>query len=116
MIGLPSDSSEVKGEISSTTIHYDYLVHAVGAEVQDFGIKGVKQYACFMKELPDAERMQRQFMDCAYFYHQASYVKLRAILLGIETAAFPGQTDEEIERLLHIVVDELLGERRKDGG
>ncbi|KAF9465885.1 pyridine nucleotide-disulfide oxidoreductase-domain-containing protein [Collybia nuda] len=81
-----TDSSEIQGDVSSTTISYDYLVFAVGAEVQTFGIPGVKENACFMKELADAERMQRQFMDC------------------IETAAFPGQSTEEIDRLLHMVV------------
>ncbi|KAJ7575347.1 hypothetical protein C8J56DRAFT_1007726 [Mycena floridula] len=38
---------------STTTIPYDYLVYAVGAEVQTFGIKG---------EIADAEKMQRRFM------------------------------------------------------
>lgn len=50
------DTSEIKGTVSSTTISYDYLVFAVGAEVQTFGIPGVKEKACFMKELADAER------------------------------------------------------------
>ncbi|KII85333.1 hypothetical protein PLICRDRAFT_44604 [Plicaturopsis crispa FD-325 SS-3] len=81
-----SDNSEIQGEVSSTTIKYDYLVYAVGAEVQTFGIPGVKEHACFMKEINDAERMQRQFMDC------------------IESAAFPGQSTNEIDRLLHMVV------------
>ena len=62
------DNSEIKGQVSSTTIGYDYLVYAVGAETQTFGIPGVKEYSCFMKELSDAERMQRQFMDCAYYF------------------------------------------------
>ena len=44
---------------------YDYLVYAVGAETQTFNIPGVKENACFMKELEDAEKMQRHFMDCA---------------------------------------------------
>ncbi|KAF8154707.1 pyridine nucleotide-disulfide oxidoreductase-domain-containing protein [Crassisporium funariophilum] len=81
-----TDNSEIKGLISSTTMSYDYLVYAVGAEVQTFNIPGVKEHACFMKELSDAERMQREFMDC------------------VETAAFPGQKAEEIDRLLHMVV------------
>ncbi|KAG6830585.1 hypothetical protein H0H87_007582 [Tephrocybe sp. NHM501043] len=59
---------------------------AVGAEVQTFGIPGVQEHACFMKELADAEKMQKRFMDC------------------IETAAFPGQSNDEQERLLHMVV------------
>ncbi|KIK63904.1 hypothetical protein GYMLUDRAFT_40113 [Collybiopsis luxurians FD-317 M1] len=80
------DETEIKGKVSHTTIPYDYLVYAVGAEVQTFGIPGVQEKACFMKELNDAEVMQRRFKDC------------------IESAAFPGQDDAEIDRLLHIVV------------
>ncbi|KAG5350541.1 hypothetical protein C0989_010520, partial [Termitomyces sp. Mn162] len=80
------DNSEIQGATTQRTINYDYLVMAVGAEVQTFGIPGVKEHACFMKELADAEKMQKRFMDC------------------IETAAFPGQSNEEQERLLHMVV------------
>lgn len=39
-----------------------------------------------MKEISDAESMRRRWMDC------------------IETAGFPGQSSEEIDRLLHMVV------------
>ncbi|KDQ23531.1 putative NDE2, mitochondrial external NADH dehydrogenase [Pleurotus ostreatus PC15] len=81
-----TDNSEIQGEVSTTTLPYDYLVYAVGAEVQTFGIPGVREHACFMKELADAERMQRQFMDC------------------LESAAFPGQSQQELDRLLHMVV------------
>ncbi|KAJ6466912.1 pyridine nucleotide-disulfide oxidoreductase-domain-containing protein [Mycena sanguinolenta] len=80
------DNSDIQGAVSATTIPYDYLVYAVGAEVQTFGIPGVTDHACFMKELHDAEKMQRRFLDC------------------LESAAFHGQSQEEIERLLHIVV------------
>ncbi|KAJ7254631.1 pyridine nucleotide-disulfide oxidoreductase-domain-containing protein [Mycena haematopus] len=80
------DNSDIQGAVSATTIPYDYLVYAVGAEVQTFGIPGVTEKACFMKELHDAEKMQRRFLDC------------------LESAAFHGQSQEEIERLLHIVV------------
>ncbi|KAH9026835.1 FAD/NAD-P-binding domain-containing protein [Lactarius pseudohatsudake] len=81
-----ADETEVQGEVSSTTIPFDYLVYAVGAETQTFGIPGVKEHACFMKEIQDAERFKRRFMDC------------------VETAGFPGQKEEEIERLLHMAV------------
>ncbi|KAJ7088598.1 pyridine nucleotide-disulfide oxidoreductase-domain-containing protein [Mycena epipterygia] len=80
------DNSDIQGSVSSTTISYDYLVYAVGAEVQTFGIPGVQENACFMKELHDAEKMQRRFLDC------------------LESSAFPGQSEDEIERLLHMVV------------
>ncbi|KAI0319999.1 FAD/NAD-P-binding domain-containing protein [Amylostereum chailletii] len=81
-----ADETEVQGAVSTTTIPYDYLVYAVGAETQTFGIPGVQENACFMKEIQDAEKMKRRFMDC------------------VESAGFPGQTSEEIDRLLHMVV------------
>ncbi|KZT21957.1 NADH dehydrogenase [Neolentinus lepideus HHB14362 ss-1] len=81
-----SDNSSIQGQLWSTTIPYDYLVYAVGAETQTFNIPGVAEHACFMKELHDAEKFQTQFMDC------------------VESAAFPGQSSEEIDRLLHMVV------------
>lgn len=71
---------------SQVTIPYDYLVYAVGCENQTFGMKGVKEHACFLKELNDADKIRRKLLDC------------------IETAAFTGQTDAEIDRLMHMVV------------
>ncbi len=71
---------------AQVTIPYDYLVYAVGADNQTFGIKGVKEYGCFLKELKDADKIRRKLLDC------------------IETAAFVGQTPEEIDRLMHMVV------------
>ncbi|KAI8379747.1 pyridine nucleotide-disulfide oxidoreductase-domain-containing protein [Radiomyces spectabilis] len=79
-------TTEIKGEISENTIPYDYLVVGVGATNQTFGIEGVEKYGCFLKEVWDAQKIRRKLMDC------------------IETAAFPGQTEKEIERLLHMVV------------
>lgn len=40
----------------------------------------------FLKEVWDAQKIRTRLMDC------------------IETAGFPGQTPEEIERLLHMIV------------
>ncbi|GAA5923864.1 hypothetical protein JCM10213_004433 [Rhodosporidiobolus nylandii] len=80
------DNSEIKGEVAGTEISYDYLVYAVGAENQTFGIKGVKENACFLKEVWDAEKIRTRIMDC------------------IETANFAGQTESEIDRLLSFVV------------
>lgn len=81
------DNSEMQhGEVSETTIPYDYLVVNVGAENQTFGIKGVKEHACFLKESWDAEKIRTRLMDC------------------IETATFKGQSEDEIKRLLHMVV------------
>ncbi|KAI8889825.1 FAD/NAD(P)-binding domain-containing protein [Backusella circina FSU 941] len=80
------DNSELKGENTTSVLPYDYLVVGVGAQSQTFGIKGVEEYGCFLKEVWDAQKIRTKLMDC------------------IETAAFPGQTPEEIDRLLHMVV------------
>ena len=52
-----ADETEVQGEVSSTTIPFDYLIYAVGTETQTFGISGVKEHSCFMKEIQDAEKV-----------------------------------------------------------
>ncbi|GAA5976659.1 hypothetical protein JCM10908_005585 [Rhodotorula pacifica] len=80
------DNSEIKGEVSGTEIPYDYLVYAVGAENQTFGIKGVNEHACFLKEVWDAEKIRTRIMDC------------------VEAANFAGQPQSEIDRLLSFVV------------
>lgn len=82
-----TDNTELKGAAQQeTTITYDYLVVGVGAENQTFGIKGVRENACFLKETWDAQKIRTKIMDC------------------IETAQFKTQSDEEKERLLHMVV------------
>ncbi|KAI8871382.1 FAD/NAD(P)-binding domain-containing protein [Ramicandelaber brevisporus] len=80
------DKSEIKGAAATATIPYDYLVVAVGAENNTFGIPGVQEHACFLKEIWDAKKIRARLMDC------------------IESAGFPGQPDDEIDRLMHIVV------------
>ncbi|BFZ57709.1 NADH:ubiquinone oxidoreductase [Savitreella phatthalungensis] len=81
-----ADSIDLPGKPAETTISYDYLVIGVGAENQTFGIKGVRENACFLKEAWDAQKIRAKIMDC------------------IETAQFKSQTDEERDRLLHMVV------------
>ncbi|ORX46288.1 FAD/NAD(P)-binding domain-containing protein [Hesseltinella vesiculosa] len=80
------DNSDVKGSRESSTLSYDYLIVGVGAMNQTFGIKGVEEYGCFLKEVWDAQKVRTKLMDC------------------IETAGFPDQSPEEIERLLGIVI------------
>lgn len=80
------DDSEVKGSVSQTDISYDMLVVGVGAENATFGIPGVREHGCFLKEIGDAQRIRKKIMDC------------------VETAAFKDQSPEEVSRLLHMVV------------
>lgn len=81
-----TDNSEIRGATSQTEIPYDMLVIGVGAENATFGIPGVRENSCFLKEIGDAQNIRKKIMDC------------------VETAAFKGQTKEEIDRLLHMVV------------
>lgn len=81
-----NDDSEVKGSTSMNEVPFDMLVIGVGAENATFGIPGVKDHACFLKEVNDAQKIRKRIMDCC------------------ETATFKDQTPEEIKRLLHMVV------------
>ena len=81
-----TDNSEVKGATVETEIPYDMLVIGVGAENATFGIPGVRENSCFLKEIGDAQRIRTKIMDC------------------VETAAFKDQSDEEVSRLMHMVV------------
>ncbi|KAL1988972.1 hypothetical protein VTN96DRAFT_6961 [Rasamsonia emersonii] len=81
-----SDGSEITGDVSRTEVPFDMLVVAVGAENATFGIPGVKEHSCFLKEVGDAQKIRKRIMDC------------------VETAMFKDQTEDEVKRLLHMVV------------
>ncbi|KAJ1736307.1 NADH:ubiquinone oxidoreductase [Coemansia biformis] len=67
-------------------LDYDYLIVGVGGEVNSFNIPGVEEHACFLKEMPDARKIRRKLMD------------------SIERASFSDISEEERDRLLHMVV------------
>ncbi|EEP78491.1 hypothetical protein UREG_03337 [Uncinocarpus reesii 1704] len=81
-----SDESEIQGETSKTEVPFDMLVVGVGAANATFGIPGVEEHSCFLKEVGDAQKIRKRIMDC------------------VETAIFKDQTPEEVKRLLHMVV------------
>lgn len=81
-----NDDSDIKGETSSTEVPFDMLVVGVGAENATFGIQGVKENSCFLKEVGDAQKIRKRIMDC------------------VETASFKDQSPKERKRLLHMVV------------
>ncbi|KAI1978284.1 NADH:ubiquinone oxidoreductase [Ophidiomyces ophidiicola] len=80
------DESEIQGDTSQTEVPFDMLVVGVGAENATFGIPGVKEHSCFLKEVGDAQKIRKRIMDC------------------VETAIFKDQTAEEVKQLLHMVV------------
>ncbi|KAJ2724711.1 NADH:ubiquinone oxidoreductase [Coemansia sp. Benny D115] len=67
-------------------INYDYLVVGVGGTVNTFGTPGVEEHACFLKEMGDARKIRRRLMD------------------SVEHASFSDITEDERDRLLHMVV------------
>lgn len=67
-------------------IQYDKLVLAVGCYSQTFGIEGVTEHACFLRDVGDARNIRLN------------------ILQAFEKAALPTTPDEERRKLLHFAV------------
>ncbi|XAR68045.1 NADH:ubiquinone reductase (non-electrogenic), partial [Bertholletia excelsa] len=67
-------------------IEYDYLVIAVGAQVNTFNTPGVLEHCFFLKEIEDAQKIRRNVIDC------------------FEKAALPNLSEEERRRKLHFVI------------
>lgn len=80
------DMSDIQGASNKTEVPYDQLVVSVGAENATFGVPGVREHSCFLKEIGDAQQIRKKIMDC------------------VETATFKDQSEEEIQRLLSVVV------------
>ncbi|PIN13971.1 NADH-dehydrogenase (ubiquinone) [Handroanthus impetiginosus] len=68
------------------SLEYDYLVIAIGAQVNTFNTSGVLEHCHFIKEVEDAQRIRRTVIDC------------------FEKAVLPGLTDEERKTNLHFVI------------
>ncbi|KAJ2450624.1 NADH:ubiquinone oxidoreductase [Coemansia sp. RSA 2336] len=87
-----SDDLQVSNERPPTApedvvkLKYDYLVVGVGGTVNTFGTPGVQEHACFLKEMRDARKIRRRLMD------------------AVESASFDDISEEERDRLLHMVV------------
>ncbi|KEY65222.1 hypothetical protein S7711_09349 [Stachybotrys chartarum IBT 7711] len=67
-------------------VAYDTLVVAVGAYSQTFGIEGVREHACFLRDVGDARA-----------------IRLR-VLQAFEKASLPTTTDDGRRKLLHFAV------------
>ncbi|CAN8326232.1 unnamed protein product [Cochlearia groenlandica] len=77
------DDPEASQEFS---LEYDYLIVAVGAQVNTFGTPGVLENCHFLKEVEDAQRIRRGVIDC------------------FEKAILPGLTEEQRRSKLHFVI------------
>lgn len=71
------------GEFS---LDYDFLVVAVGAQVNTFNTPGVKENCHFLKSVEDAQKIRLSVIDC------------------LEKAVLPSQSEEEQRSNLHFVV------------
>ncbi|XP_051135852.1 external alternative NAD(P)H-ubiquinone oxidoreductase B1, mitochondrial-like [Andrographis paniculata] len=71
---------------NSFSLNFDYLVIAVGAEVNTFNTQGVKEHCHFLKEVEDAQSIRRAVID------------------RFEKAVLPELTEEERKMILHFVI------------
>ncbi|MED6185637.1 External alternative NAD(P)H-ubiquinone oxidoreductase B1, mitochondrial [Stylosanthes scabra] len=62
------------GEFS---LEYDYLVVAIGAQVNTFNTPGVKEHCHFLKEVEDAQKIRRAVIDC---FEKAGFPTLEFVL------------------------------------
>jgi len=81
-----ADRSAIVGELQEFDLDYDYLVLAVGSQPNTFGTPGVEENCYFVKSIEEARRLRNHMLDC------------------VETANLPGQSEEEMRRLLHFVI------------
>ncbi|MDV3292743.1 MAG: NAD(P)/FAD-dependent oxidoreductase [Nitrososphaerales archaeon] len=112
---------------------YDYLVLAVGSENNDFGIRGVSEYAISLKTLPDAQKMHHKIIasleralvvnDPAERRRLLTFVIIGGGATGVELAGslkdfvkfmlrdYPGITEDESSvTLIEVMKDLLPGE------
>ncbi|KAI4338704.1 hypothetical protein MLD38_023729 [Melastoma candidum] len=68
------------------SLEYDYLVVAVGAQVNTFNTPGVLENCHFLKEVEDAQKIRRSVID------------------RFEKSVLPGLTEEERKKNLHFVI------------
>ncbi len=83
--GQRIDCEDVFGR-ASFVLDYDYLVVAVGAVGDSFGLPGVSEHALQLKDLTDARAIRNRVIAC------------------FERAARPGRPIEDFAWLLHFVV------------
>ncbi|XP_030513167.1 external alternative NAD(P)H-ubiquinone oxidoreductase B1, mitochondrial-like isoform X2 [Rhodamnia argentea] len=81
-----SNLDENLGGNGEFSLDYDYLVIAVGAQVNTFNTPGVKENCYFLKEVEDAQKIRASVIDC------------------FEKAVLPGLSEEDRKTFLHFVI------------
>ena len=51
-------------EVESFTVSYDRLLFTIGAQTNTFGIPGVREYCCFLRQIEDARRIRTAIVNC----------------------------------------------------
>jgi NADH dehydrogenase FAD-containing subunit len=51
-------------DIEDFAVEYDRLVVAVGAQTNTFGIPGVREHCCFLRQVEDARRIRTAIVNC----------------------------------------------------
>jgi len=72
--------------IEDFTVEYDKLLITVGAQTNTFGIPGVREYCCFLKQVEDARKIRTSIVNC------------------FERANLPTMTEEQIINVLTFAV------------
>ncbi|KAK7302690.1 hypothetical protein RJT34_13585 [Clitoria ternatea] len=80
-----SVNNNLNGE-EEFVVDYDYLIIAVGANVNTFNTPGVVENCHFLKEVEDAQKIRRTVIDC------------------FERANLPDVSEEERKRILHFAI------------
>ncbi|KAG8913348.1 NADH:ubiquinone oxidoreductase, partial [Tulasnella sp. 417] len=83
-----ADLSEIKGNVNNMTIPYDMLVYAIGAETPTFGISSVKEVTLLLREGTS---------------RRCEPPRARPRLNRL-CRAFPDQSKEKVDRLMHMIV------------
>ncbi len=73
-------------EINDFEVSYDKLIMTVGAQTNTFGIPGVREYCCFLKQVEDARRIRT------------------AIVNLFERANLPGLSEDQRKAILTFAV------------
>ncbi|MBJ8325279.1 NAD(P)/FAD-dependent oxidoreductase [Streptococcus pacificus] len=78
---LSVDYDQKKVFAEHTTLSFDYLILAMGAEANDFGVPDVKENGFTLWSIEAAERLHDHMIDCAYRAMREHDVEKRKALL-----------------------------------
>lgn len=83
------------------TVHYDYLVFALGGATRDFGVDGVREHCFFLDKLRDVQRLHDLLMrkQIAIAFGTSHPAELKVAIIG------GGATGVELAAELHHAVE-----------